>query len=64
MSHSIIKLPRVKGLTSLSRSAIYAKVANGEFPRPIKLGERAVGWIESEINDWITARAAERGGAS
>ena len=52
MQH-FIKLPAVKERTSLSRSTIYAKISKGTFPKQIKLGERAVGWLESDINDWI-----------
>ena len=53
---SIIKLPQVKVLTALSRSSIYLKMSQDEFPKPISLGARSVGWIESEIQEWITAR--------
>ena len=43
--------------TGLSRSTIYARIAEGAFPRPIDLGGgRAVGWIESEIDAWLQAR--------
>jgi prophage regulatory protein len=44
----------------LKDSAIYWAMARGEFPRPIKIGPRAVAWIESEINDWIASRIAKR----
>ena len=53
---NIIKLPQVKVLTALSRSSIYLKMSQDEFPKPISLGARSVGWIESEIQEWITAR--------
>jgi prophage regulatory protein len=32
----------------------------GNFPRPIKLGAQAVGWLETEISDWTSARIRER----
>ncbi len=44
-----LKLPEVRSRTGKSRSAIYQGVKDGTFPKPIKLGPRAVGWIESEI---------------
>jgi len=44
-------LHRVKRRTVLSRSAIYAKIADGDFPAPINLGARAVAWIYHEIED-------------
>ncbi|MDR3055844.1 MAG: AlpA family transcriptional regulator [Zoogloeaceae bacterium] len=56
MSQTISRLPAVKSKTGLSRSTIYLKVSNGEFPPPISLGARAVGWIESEIDAWLDAQ--------
>ena len=44
-----LKLPEVKRRSAKSRSTIYQGVKDGTFPKPIKLGPRAVGWIESEI---------------
>ena len=59
----ILKLPAVIERTGLSRSSIYSYVANNRFPAPIKLGERSVGWIEANINQWIADRAdASTGG--
>jgi prophage regulatory protein len=56
----VLRLPDVKGSIGLSRSSIYAGVRNGTFPAPMKLGERAVGWAESEILAWIEARKTAR----
>lgn len=56
MSHSILRLPDVKTRTGLSRSSIYLRIANGEFPRPISLGGRAVGWIEADIDCWLAEK--------
>ena len=53
MSQKILRLPSVKVLTGLSRSSIYKKVSEGTFPRPVSLGARAVGWYESQVNDWL-----------
>ena len=50
-----LKLPAVKHRTAKSRSAIYQGIDNGTFPKPIKLGPRAVGWIESEIEAYNQA---------
>jgi prophage regulatory protein len=36
------------------------KEARGEFPKRVRLGPRAIGWIEEEIDKWIAERAAER----
>ena len=49
----VLRLPRVQACTGLARSTIYVRVADGSFPQPIRLGARAVGWIESEVDAWI-----------
>lgn len=49
----ILRRPAVEARTGLSRSTIYARILRGSFPQPISLGPRAVGWIESEIDEWI-----------
>lgn len=53
MAHKILRLPAVKLITGLSRSTIYLRVSQGIFPKPVSLGSRAVGWLESEVADWI-----------
>jgi prophage regulatory protein len=52
-TRSIWRLPVVKARTGLSRSLIYAKVAEGSFPRPVLLSRRCVGWRSHEIENWI-----------
>ena len=49
----ILRLNKVKARTGLSRSGIYQKMADGEFPESISLGLRAVGWLESEVDQWL-----------
>ena len=51
--NTILRLPQVKTRTGLSRSCIYMRIAAGSFPRSIRLGARAVGWIEADIDTWI-----------
>lgn len=60
---SFLRLELVKSRTGLSRSTIYAYVREGRFPAPVGISTRCVGWIESEIDDWIAARIATRGAA-
>jgi prophage regulatory protein len=55
----ILRLPSVKQRTGLSRSSIYLRISQGTFPTAVSLGGRAVGWIESEIDDWLARRVAE-----
>jgi len=57
---NILRMAHVKACTKLSRSSIYLRMANGTFPKPIPLGPRAVGWLESEINAWFAAQAEKR----
>lgn len=54
------RLPEVEHETGKRRSAIYAEIQAGTFPRPVKIGPRASAWVASEIQDWIAARIAER----
>ena len=51
-----LRLPEVLARTGLSRSTIYVRLDQGRFPRPVSLGARAVGWIETEVDEWIRAR--------
>lgn len=51
---AIIRRKQVEARTGLSRSTIYQRVSDGTFPKPVNIGPRAVGWIESEITDWLT----------
>ncbi len=52
----IMRRKQVEQRTGLPRSSIYSKMALGEFPLQVDLGQRAVGWIESEVDDWLTAQ--------
>jgi len=49
----ILRLPAVQEKTGRPRSSIYFMISKGAFPKPIKLGKRSVGWIESEVDYWI-----------
>ena len=59
----IIRLPEVERRVGLHKSAIYQRIAAGTFPAPLKIGPRASGWLESEIDAWIEGRLAERAAA-
>ncbi len=56
--HTIIRLPEVIKTTGLARSTIYKGIADGNFPTQIHLGSKSVGWLQSEILQWIDARIA------
>ena len=53
---TILRLRQVKDRTGLSRSAIYSRISTCDFPPSIALGPRAVGWIETDIANWIEGR--------
>jgi len=62
ISHKLLRLPQVKATTGLSKSTIYARIAEGTFPKQIPLGPRLVVWVESDIQNWIAEQvAAARG---
>jgi prophage regulatory protein len=58
----VLRLKEVRAKTGRSQSSIYADMHAGKFPRPIPIGGHSVGWLETEIDDWIRARVAERDG--
>lgn len=59
MNYSILRLPQVKEKTGLSRSAIYKRISEGTFPKQIGLGGRAIGFLESDIQNWIKQRLVD-----
>lgn len=60
---SILRRKQVESRTGLSRSTIYLRMQNGTFPKPIRLGPRAVGWVESEIENWLALCVEQRDNA-
>lgn len=44
----------------ISRSTIYAMIAAGTFPKPIKIAKRAVGWPDDLIEQWLDDRRSGR----
>lgn len=55
-----LRLPIVIEITGLNRATIYEMVERGDFPKPAKIGARAIAWPESEVEAWAEARLAER----
>jgi prophage regulatory protein len=53
----VLRRPEVERLTGLARSTIYSWIDRGCFPKPVKLGERSVGWREGDVREWLEARA-------
>jgi len=57
---TILRRQEVEKITGMATSTLYLKIKNGHFPKPIKLGERSVGWLENEIDEWINKRIEQR----
>ena len=55
-----MRLPEVKGATGLPTSSIYDQISKGRFPRPFKLSENRVAWLEDDVAAWQAERLAAR----
>ena len=56
----LIRLKEVIDCTGLGRSSIYSYISEGQFPKPVSIGGRAVAWVESEVNEWIMDKIEQR----
>jgi prophage regulatory protein len=56
MSQKIIRRKEVEARIGLACSTIYAMIADNKFPRPVRIGRRAVGWLEEDIKNWLDAK--------
>lgn len=56
----VLRRKQVEQRTGLSRSTIYLRMQNEAFPKPINLGGRAVGWLESEVDAWLASLVENR----
>ena len=57
----LLRLGDVLVRSGLSRSTVYRQMDEGAFPRPLKVGVRAVRWLESEIDSWLSSRPRASG---
>lgn len=53
---TILRLPTVMKRTGLPKSTLYKMVRAKQFPPPIRLSARSVGWVEREIDSWVQQR--------
>ena len=53
----VLRLPDVLERVALSKSTLWRLINDGDFPEPIKLGPRATGWLEEEVDEWIRSRS-------
>ncbi|MFT5759823.1 MAG: prophage regulatory protein [Alteromonadaceae bacterium] len=58
MPHKMLRLPSVIELTGLSRSSIYLRMKKNDFPQSISLGDRAVAWLEIDVEQWLDEKIA------
>jgi prophage regulatory protein len=56
----LIRIRDVVARTGLSRGSVYDALSRGNFPRPVKLEGRSVGFVEAEVDRWIAARVNAR----
>jgi prophage regulatory protein len=49
----LIRLKEVLAICGISRSTVYAAIKKGQFPAPIKVGERSTAWIKGEVMEWV-----------
>lgn len=59
MSTRLIKMPEVMHRTGYGKAWIYRLISHGKFPASVKIGTRAIAFVESEVDDWINQRIAE-----
>ena len=65
MTKKLLRLPEVITMTGKPRNSIYRGMKDGQFPRPLKIGTRAVAWPEEVIQSWIASRVvASKAGAA
>lgn len=50
---AILRQKEVTARTGMARSTIYLRMTQGDFPKPVSIGLRAVGWIEAEVEEWL-----------
>lgn len=59
MTQRLLRLPQVEEMTGYKRASIYRLITAEDFPAPIKIGDRASAWIETEVDEWISRKIAE-----
>jgi prophage regulatory protein len=57
----ILRRKDVESRVGLARSSLYSLIQKNEFPRPVQLSERAVGWREADVNEWLESRVTKGG---
>jgi prophage regulatory protein len=63
MPNTIFKAPEVLKIARVSRNTLETMISNGQFPAPIRLSKKSIGWVSGEIQAWIDSKIAERDAA-
>jgi len=58
VSQIFLRRPQVEIRTGLKRSTIYQRIKDGTFPKPVRIGPRAVAWLETDVSQWQAAQVA------
>ncbi len=61
MNNKILRLKQVIEITGLSKSTIYRWIKANQFPKPINLSHVSVGWLCSDIQEWVQSKIEARG---
>jgi prophage regulatory protein len=60
MAIKILRLIGVLDIVGVKKSALYQWIKDGKFPAPVRLGPRAVGWRQADIEEWLASRESTR----
>lgn len=60
MTQKLLRMNEVTKTVGLSRSTIYALCSKGQFPKQVQITERTVGWLDTEIDEWVVRKATAR----
>jgi prophage regulatory protein len=61
--HRVLTMGNLPQFVGLRRSQIDELIRRGQFPKPVKVGERRRVWLESEVVEWQASKIAERDNA-
>lgn len=59
MSQTLIRMPETMRRTGYGKAWLYRLINQNKFPKPVKIGSRAIAFVESEVDDWINQRIEE-----
>ncbi|MHB9807053.1 helix-turn-helix transcriptional regulator [Pantoea ananatis] len=59
MSKTLIRMPEAMRRTGYGKAWLYRLISQGFFPKPIKIGSRAIAFVETEVDEWIEQRIKE-----